>query len=78
MMGRVMWNEFFNNTDWPMASAVTCVMVLLLLVPLALFQYNQVKQQEQPAGAQMNGPNKTLRALALGLGISSCMCPSSA
>ena len=46
MMGRVMWTEFFNNADWPMASAVTCVMVLLLLVPLALFQYNQVRQQE--------------------------------
>ena len=27
-----------------MAAAVTCVMVLLLLVPLALFQYNQMKQ----------------------------------
>lgn len=49
MMGRVMWNEFFNNTDWPMASAVTCVMVLLLLVPLALFQYSQVRAQ-QPGG----------------------------
>lgn len=46
MMGRVMWSEFFNNADWPMAAAVTCVMVLLLLVPLALFQYNQVKQVE--------------------------------
>ncbi|ARP95686.1 putrescine ABC transporter permease PotH [Bordetella genomosp. 13] len=45
MMGRVMWNEFFNNADWPMASAVTCVMVLLLLVPLALFQYNQMHSQ---------------------------------
>ncbi|KAK87622.1 putrescine transport system permease protein PotH [Bordetella holmesii H620] len=52
MMGRVMWNEFFNNTDWPMASAVTCVMVLLLLVPLALFQYNQVKQQEAVNGGK--------------------------
>lgn len=46
MMGRVMWTEFFNNADWPMAAAVTCVMVLLLLVPLALFQYNQVRQFE--------------------------------
>ncbi|HWK63053.1 MAG TPA: ABC transporter permease subunit [Eoetvoesiella sp.] len=44
MMGRVMWNEFFNNADWPMASAVTCVMVLLLLIPLVLFQYSQVRQ----------------------------------
>lgn len=47
MMGRVMWNEFFNNADWPMAAAVTCIMVLLLLVPLVLFQYNQA-QQLQP------------------------------
>ena len=52
MMGRVMWNEFFNNTDWPMASAVTCVMVLLLLVPLVYFQYSQVKQQEQAGGGR--------------------------
>ncbi|CRE04560.1 ABC transporter permease subunit [Bordetella pertussis] len=52
MMGRVMWNEFFNNTDWPMASAVTCVMVLLLLVPLALFQYNQIKQQDFAGGGR--------------------------
>jgi len=44
MMGRIMWTEFFNNADWPMAAAITCVMVLLLLVPLVLFQYNQVRQ----------------------------------
>lgn len=47
MMGRVMWTEFFNNADWPMASAVTCVMVLMLLVPLVIFQRNQVRQLEQ-------------------------------
>jgi putrescine transport system permease protein len=46
MMGRIMWTEFFNNADWPMAAAVTCVMVLMLLVPLVLFQYNQAKQLE--------------------------------
>lgn len=43
MMGRVMWGEFFNNSDWPMAAAVTCVMVLLLIVPLIFFQHSQVK-----------------------------------
>lgn len=47
MMGRVMWNEFFNNTDWPMAAAVTCVMVALLLVPMVLFQYNQMRQTRE-------------------------------
>lgn len=37
MLGHVLWDEFFGNTDWPMASAVTVVMVILLLVPMALF-----------------------------------------
>ena len=46
MIGRVMWNEFFANADWPMASAVTCAMVLLLLVPMALFQHYQAKELE--------------------------------
>ena len=49
MMGRVMWNEFFNNTDWPMASAVTCVMVLLLGAAGAV-PVQPVKQQEQAGG----------------------------
>ncbi|MBN3753518.1 ABC transporter permease subunit [Paraburkholderia sp. Tr-20389] len=47
MIGRVMWNEFFDNADWPMASAVTCAMVLLLLVPMALFQYSQARELEE-------------------------------
>ena len=46
MIGRVMWDEFFNNMDWPMASAVTVAMVVLLLIPMALFQYYQVKELE--------------------------------
>ncbi|SOE48746.1 ABC transporter permease subunit [Orrella dioscoreae] len=53
MMGRLMWNEFFTNTDWPMAASITVVMVLLLLVPLALFQKSQVRQMElQREGAR--------------------------
>ena len=50
MMGRVMWTEFFNNADWPMAAAVTCVMVMLLLVPLVIFQYNQVRELKGQQG----------------------------
>ncbi|MGL5762516.1 MAG: putrescine ABC transporter permease PotH, partial [Plesiomonas shigelloides] len=30
MIGRVMWQEFFNNRDWPVASAVAIIMLLLL------------------------------------------------
>ena len=37
MIGRVLWDEFFTNNDWPMASAVTVVAILLILLPLALF-----------------------------------------
>ncbi len=37
MIGRVLWDEFFSNNDWPMASAVTIVMILLILVPMAIF-----------------------------------------
>ncbi len=47
MIGRVLWDEFFNNADWPMASAVTCAMVLLLLVPIASFQHFQSKELEK-------------------------------
>ncbi len=44
MIGRVLWGEFFNNRDWPTASAVAVVMLLLLLVPILLF--NRVQQRE--------------------------------
>jgi putrescine transport system permease protein len=44
MIGRVLWGEFFNNRDWPTASAVAIVMLILLLVPILLF--NRVQQRE--------------------------------
>ncbi|WP_310385139.1 ABC transporter permease subunit [Roseateles sp.] len=45
MIGRVLWDEFFSNNDWPMASAVAVVMVLLIIVPLALFNKYQAESQ---------------------------------
>ena len=47
MIGRVMWDEFFSNNDWPMASSVAVVMVLLIIVPLAIFSKYQAEAQEQ-------------------------------
>jgi putrescine transport system permease protein len=38
MIGRVLWNEFFANRDWPIASAVAIAMLLFLVVPIMLFQ----------------------------------------
>ena len=46
MIGKVLWEEFFNNRDWPVASAVAVVLVLILIIPIVLFQQNQQKQQE--------------------------------
>jgi putrescine transport system permease protein len=47
MIGRVMWDEFFSNNDWPMASTVAVVMVLLIIVPLAIFNKYQAEAQEK-------------------------------
>ncbi len=46
MIGRVMWDEFFSNNDWPMASSVAVVMILLILIPLAVFNRYQAQAQE--------------------------------
>ena len=36
MIGRVLWDEFFSNNDWPMAAAVAVVMIALILIPMAI------------------------------------------
>ena len=46
MIGRVLWDEFFSNQDWPMASAVAVVVILLIIVPLALFNKYQAEATE--------------------------------
>ena len=46
MIGKVLWEEFFNNRDWPVASAVAVILLLLLIVPIILFQRNEQKQRE--------------------------------
>ena len=45
MIGRVLWDEFFSNNDWPMASAVTVVVILLILVPMAIFNKYKTDQE---------------------------------
>ena len=38
MIGRVLWDEFFSNRDWPVASAVAIAMLLLLVLPIMLLR----------------------------------------
>ncbi|WP_170847803.1 ABC transporter permease subunit [Pseudomonas linyingensis] len=46
MIGKVLWQEFFNNRDWPVAAALAVVMLAILLVPIILFNRNQAKELE--------------------------------
>ena len=46
MIGKVLWQEFFNNRDWPVASALAVVMLAILIIPIILFNRNQAKEME--------------------------------
>jgi putrescine transport system permease protein len=46
MIGRVLWDEFFGNHDWPVAAAVAIAFLLFLVGPIAVYQYYNVKQLE--------------------------------
>ena len=45
MIGRQLWDEFFTNNDWPLASAVTVVVILFILVPMAIFNKYKADQE---------------------------------
>jgi putrescine transport system permease protein len=47
MIGKVLWDEFFTNGDWPLASAVAICLLVLLVGPIALFQRQQAKSLER-------------------------------
>ena len=47
MIGKVLWTEFFNNRDWPVASAVAIILLLVLVIPLMFFQ----RAQDAESGA---------------------------
>jgi putrescine transport system permease protein len=47
MIGKILWQEFFNNRDWPVASALAIVMLGLLIIPITLFHRYQAKEMEK-------------------------------
>ena len=51
MIGQVLWDEFFKNIDWSMASAVAVSMVVLILIPLAVFNHYQTRGAGRGSGA---------------------------
>ena len=48
-IGRVLFDEFFLNRDWPLASAVAIILLLLLVVPIVLLQRAHARDEEQTA-----------------------------
>jgi len=44
MIGRILWQEFFNNHDWPVASAIAIVMLVVLIMPILWFHKYQNKR----------------------------------
>lgn len=44
MIGRVLWDEFFSNNDWPMAASVAIVMIMIILVPMAILNKAEAEQ----------------------------------
>ena len=46
MIGRTLWSEFFQNRDWPVASAVAIILLLVLVAPIVLFQNAQASVRD--------------------------------
>ncbi len=42
-IGHVLWDEFFSNNDWPMAASVTVLLILVILVPMAIYNKYQTE-----------------------------------
>jgi putrescine transport system permease protein len=47
MIGRVLWNEFFSNRDWPVASAVAIAMLIAVVVPIMILRLIQARVGEE-------------------------------
>ena len=45
MIGRTLYDEFFVNRDWPLASAVATLLLIIVVIPIMLFQRSQQEQE---------------------------------
>jgi putrescine transport system permease protein len=43
MIGQTLWTEFFQNKDWPVASAVAIALLVILLAPILVYQRLQLR-----------------------------------
>ncbi len=71
MIGQTLWTEFFANRDWPVASAVAVVLVVLLVAPIAIYQHLQARGVE----GRYHAPPVATNLTALGLGLAFLYAP---
>jgi len=45
MLGKLMWTEFFNNRDWPVASALAAVLLVVLIIPFLLLRHYESRAE---------------------------------
>lgn len=46
MIGKLMWTEFFANKDWPLASALAAVLLVVLIIPFVLLRHMEQRSEE--------------------------------
>jgi putrescine transport system permease protein len=46
MIGRTLWSEFFSNRDWPLASAVAVVLLVILVIPIVIYRDVEARRIE--------------------------------
>lgn len=46
MIGRQLWSEFFSNRDWPLASAVAILLLIILVVPIVIYRDVEARRVE--------------------------------
>lgn len=49
MIGKVLWQAFFDQNNWPLASAIAVIMVILLVIPITLFHHYENREIEEGA-----------------------------
>jgi putrescine transport system permease protein len=46
MIGRQLWSDFFSNRDWPLASAVAILLLVILVVPIVVYRDVEARRME--------------------------------
>ena len=47
MIGQILWLEFFGNRDWPVASALAVLLLVILLTPIMIYRQREARALEQ-------------------------------